>query len=196
MKIGIMGGTFDPIHKGHLALARAARNQYFLDKVLFIPAFLPPHKEDRCDLIAPRHRYRMVELAVCGENGFEVSDLELKRGRVSYTIDTLRELRRKYPQDEFFMILGADTLKDIPNWHEASRVGDYVRLLAAPRGGVCENEIRSLGADWIQMSECPVSSSQIRRKMLDQQDITDDVPSRVADYILRMKLYGPKPCIS
>src|SRR3989338_1455725 len=106
MKIGVLGGTFDPIHLGHLMLAGAAKNQYGLDKVVFVPAFIPPNKLNRRDITPAPYRYEMVRLAIQDIPGFEISDIELSRPDISYTVDTLRSFKQQFPDAEFYLIMG------------------------------------------------------------------------------------------
>ena len=189
MKIGILGGTFDPVHRGHLALARAAADQFALDKVLFIPAFIPPHKAGRRDLTPAPYRYRMVELAIRPESQFEVSDIEFSRPDLSYTVDTLRGLKEHYPASEFFLILGADSLAEFSNWQEPDQILGMARILCAARPGVREPE-DAPAHEPIKMPECPIASSQIREKVFRGEPVRDLLPEGVWDYIERMKLYA------
>ena len=190
MKIGILGGTFDPIHEGHLALARAAKEQFELAKVLFIPAFIPPHKTARRDLTPAPYRYRMVEMAIRDEPDFELSDVELSRPEVSYTLETLRGLRKKYPNHDFFFIMGSDMLAELPNWHEPEEICKLTEFLVAPRKGEKPQPPGLAKFQWVRMSQCPLSSSQIREKIRQGKPLGKGVlPRGVADYIQRMKLY-------
>ena len=193
MKIGILGGTFDPIHQGHIALAYAAKKEYGLDKVLFVPALIPPHKTARRDLTPAPYRYRMVEIALRPHLNFEVSDIEFSRAEVSYTVDTLKALKKKYPQDEFFLILGADSLAEISHWREADQIQKLARLLVAPRTHF-EAKNASPNVSWIPMPECPISSSEIRSQIA-QGQFKDkaSLPEGVENYIHRMKLYQGRP---
>src|SRR3989338_11463826 len=109
MKIGILGGTFNPIHIGHLILAEEAREKLGLDKIIFVPAYLPPHK-DNSDIAPAKYRYRMIELAIQKNSYFSLSDMEIKRNGRSYTIDTLKEFKKLYPEDELHFIIGSDLL--------------------------------------------------------------------------------------
>ncbi|MBM3243930.1 MAG: nicotinate (nicotinamide) nucleotide adenylyltransferase, partial [Candidatus Omnitrophica bacterium] len=107
MKIGILGGTFNPVHIGHLILAEEALEKLGLNKIIFMPACLPPHKEN-IDIAAPNERLKMVKLAIKGNKKFIVSDIEIKRAGRSYTVDTVRELKKRSPKDEFYFIIGSD----------------------------------------------------------------------------------------
>lgn len=189
-RIGILGGTFDPIHLGHLALAKAAREQFQLDKVLFIPAFIPPHKKDRSDITPAPYRYRMVEMAVSDEPGFEVSDIEFVRPEISYTADTLRRLKALHPDAEFFLILGADSLASLPSWKEPGEIFKMAEILAAKRqGSTLLPEIEKV--NWIDMPEHPLSSSQIRESLRSGKFTGGKFfPANVEQYIKKMKLYG------
>ena len=192
MRIGIFGGTFDPIHEGHLAVARAARDEFRLDNVLFIPAYIPPHKQS-LDLTPSAYRYRMVEFAIRNEPAFEISDVEISRPGVSYTVDTLRGLHRTFPADEFFWILGADTLKDILTWREPMEVMKLTEFLVAPRKGFSAQTFSlppACRAHWIRMREYPFSSSEIRSQIAERKPIGHLLPAGVEDYLRRMKLYG------
>lgn len=196
MKIGILGGTFDPVHLGHLGLARAAADQFALDKVLFIPAFIPPHKAGRRDLTPAPYRYRMVELAIRPESRFEVSDIEFSRPDLSYTVDTLRGLKDQHPGSEFFLILGEDSLAEFSKWQEPGRILEMARILCAARPGVLEPE-DAPAHERITMPGCPITSSEIREKVGRGEPVRDLLPEGVWDYIERMKLYaGRNSCSS
>ena len=172
MKIGIFGGTFDPIHEGHLAVARAARDQYGLGKVFFIPAFIPPHKKSRRDLTPAPYRYRMVELAVRNQPHLEIRHIEFDRPEVSYTIETLRALRTEFPQDEFFLIVGADAASEISKWKDAEEIRNRATVVVGKR---------SKGA---------ISSSEIRRRLSRGEAVGEAfLPKEVEAYIRQMNLY-------
>lgn len=188
-RIGILGGTFDPIHHGHLSLARAAQKQFQLDKVLFVPAFIPPHKKERADITPAPYRYRMVEMAVLDEPDFEVSDIEYARPEISYTADTLRRLKAMHPDAEFFLILGEDSLVSLPSWKEPEEIFKMAGILAAKRPGSAAAELKNI--NWIDMPECPLSSSQIRESLRSGKfEAGDFFPAKVEQYIKKMKLYG------
>src|SRR6516225_5688584 len=121
MRIGVFGGTFDPVHLGHLILAEQCREQAKLDQVLFVPAARPPHKQDQ-SLTPFAHRVDMLRLAVAGHPVFQIDELEKNRSGLSYTADTLEELHRREPEGELWLMVGSDCLPDIPGWHEPARM--------------------------------------------------------------------------
>lgn len=134
MRLGIYGGTFDPIHYGHLLLAECCREQCQLDQVWFMPAEVPPHKQAQ-PLTAGRQRVEMLQLAIGGHEAFAVSRLELERGGVSFTVDTLAQLHQEDPTRELFLLLGADSLLDLPNWREPERICSLATLVVVGRPG-------------------------------------------------------------
>jgi len=189
MKLGILGGTFDPIHQGHLRLAIAAQKEFSLKKVIFIPAFLPPHKETRENLTPADLRYRMVLAAIAPFPQFEISDCEIRRAGVSYTIDTVRGIRHKYPQEELYFIVGLDTLREFSTWRDAEEIQRELRFLVARRKGSSEAIDALPEAQWISMPECPISSSEIRLQIQNGNLPRRDLPEAVADFIENNRLY-------
>ena len=141
MKTGIMGGTFNPIHYGHLLMAQAALDEFDLNKILFITTGLQWMKKDNPDLIDGRIRYEMTRLAIAGNPFFEVSDIEIKRPGNTYTFETMRELNFLMPDNEWYYIVGADTFLKMPNWREPEKVFKSSVILCALRG---ESELHSL----------------------------------------------------
>lgn len=171
-------------------MARAARDQYRLDKILFVPAFIPPHKKAQRDLTPAPYRYSMVELAIHGEEGCEICDLELNRPEISYTVDTLQGLKKRFPAAELYLIIGADTLPELSTWKEPDQVRKLAVLLVAPRRGFPVRESMSPRVRSIQMEECPVSSSEIRRAFAEGRSLPEGIlPAAVADYIQTRRLY-------
>ena len=186
MRIGVLGGTFDPIHIGHLAAARAAIECAGLDRVLLIPTGVPPHRPPA--VAGAEDRLEMSRLAVAGDPRFEVSDIELRRGGASYTVDTLRELRGRCPDDQLFLILGWDAAKLIASWREPEEVRRLARVIVVtrPRSGtpVTSSEI---------LCERPtpdISGSALRAALRRGETVTDKLPQAVADYIATNGLYG------
>lgn len=198
MKTGIFGGTFDPIHNGHLFSAEAIKKILDFDRIIFIPTGEPPHKVARrvtsaCD------RFEMVCAAIQGIEGFEVSDIEIKRKSYTYTYDTLMELKKNAePGEEFSMIIGADTLADIFNWHRSQDVFKLCSFVAMKRPGSDEVQFREnmrraaeAGAK-VYTAEIPqydVSSTIIRQAIAKGEDVSVYIPYKVKEYIEKKNLY-------
>jgi nicotinate-nucleotide adenylyltransferase len=189
MKIGILGGTFDPIHLGHLRLAQSAQAQASLNKVIFVPAYLPPHKKEFPSLSSAEDRYEMVRLATEGDPFLGLSDCELVRRGVSYTCDTIDELEKKYPGSTFFLILGKDAFEGIDAWHRVAELKKKVRFLVAKRGAgeICVPE--GVRVEWIRMPLCPISASGIREAIKQGSNVGDYVPLKVLQFIHAHRLY-------
>ena len=132
MRIGVFGGSFDPVHIGHLLAAECCREQAGLDRVLFVPAAIQPHKQDR-QLASGQHRMEMLALATGGNDAFAVLGDELERGGVSYTVDTLQRLKARHPDDDLLLILGPDAFLGLPTWREPQRIIDLAEILAMER---------------------------------------------------------------
>lgn len=183
--MGILGGTFDPIHLGHLAAARAAMDCQHLDRVLFIPTGVPPHRP--ATVADAKHRIEMCRLAIDGEKRFEVSDIEVRRHGVSYTVDTMRELRQLYPNDELFLILGWDAAKLFSSWHEPGEVRRLASVVIVTRSGSGPPTGTS---DIVCEAATPdISASKLRRALSSGERVTDMLPEPVAAYIAKHGLY-------
>ena len=187
MKLALFGGTFDPIHNAHLSLARLAVQQFHLDRVLFVPAFHPPHKAGITH--APyEHRVRMAELACQGKPQFEVSRIEEGTAR-SYSIDTIETLRSGLaPGDELYFLIGADAFAEIRTWHRWRDVARGVHFLVVSRPGHDYTVPPGVRADRLDTLELPVSSSEIRRALAAGQ-CPSEVPASVLEYTKRHGLY-------
>lgn len=190
MKIGILGGTFDPIHNGHLALAAAAQNQFKLDKIIFVPANIPPHKSLRGNMASPQQRYQMAVLSTQGNPSWEVSSLEIDRPGISYTADTIKELQRIYPAAELFFILGADAFSDFDSWRDAEIIRSSVSFLVATRPGAKTLKNTRGKVFRIEMPAYPVASTDIRAKILNPKFSASVLPAAVLDYIHQYNLYN------
>jgi len=198
VKIGIMGGTFDPIHLGHLATAEAVREIFALDEILFIPAARPPHKSAK-HITDERHRLAMTKLATQSNKFFRVSDMELRRKGPSYTLDTMNELHQKFgAATELFFIIGADSLADLSKWHAARELVAKCHFIAATRPGVdlnfsaVEKFFGAAASEHIHRTTTPgleISSTDIREKIRRGHSIKYLVPEIVEDYIQREGLY-------
>lgn len=184
MRLGILGGTFNPIHIGHLILAECAREQCALDQVWFMPTAVPPHKSAR-GLIPARHRLAMVRAALRGHPAFRASDFELQLGGVSYTIRTIRALRRRFPKTRLVYLLGADMLA-VP-WYQMRALRRLCTFAAAGRPGAAAR--RHPGMRRIVMPQMDISSSLIRGRIRRGRSVRYLVPDAVARYITRHRLY-------
>lgn len=196
--IGIMGGTFDPIHNAHLALAVQAYEQFALDEVWILPNGNPPHKRDtrQAEVF---HRMEMIRLAIQGIPGLKLCDLESSGSEYHYTYETLMRLNERYPDTEFYFIMGADSLFEFDNWREPGIISRECVILAASRDHCRREEIKNrvqelkdrYGAD-IRILDTPnmdISSEDIREMITDQNRIPDIVPPAVAEYIRQHGLY-------
>jgi nicotinate-nucleotide adenylyltransferase len=202
MRIGIFGGTFDPVHVGHLILAEQCRDQAALDEVWFLPSYHPPHKADK-GITRFEQRCDMLELATAGHPAFRIERVEKELPPPSYTAETLAELRRRHPEHEFFLLIGADSLPDLPGWYEPLRVVSQAGLIVAPRPGVmlwtAERLAMALGVDVgsirLRYVACPmidVASRELRRAVADRMSIRYMVPRAVEEYVRERKLYAGK----
>ncbi len=198
MKIGVLGGTFDPIHRGHRAIAEAARNRLGLDEVYFVPAARTPLKESGATLAVER-RVSMVRLGIAGYPYFKLSTIEIDRPGPSYTVDTITELRDKLgPENELFFIVGWDILSQLSRWREPAKIIQMCRLVAVPRPGYSlpdsasmEAAIPGLSQRLIVLDEpkIDISATEIRQRAARGESISHLVPEPVAEYIRKEKLY-------
>lgn len=187
MKIGILGGTFNPIHIGHLILAEEAREKLALDKIIFVPTYLPPHK-DNSDIAAAEDRLTMVEVAISGNPYFSVSDLEIKRDGRSYTIDTIKELKIRYPKDDLYFIIGSDLLKYLQEWKDLTEIIKIVKFIAATRPGYPLEKIPS-HISTLPIRAVDISGFEIRKAIREGKSFRYLVPEEVFDYINKHGLY-------
>jgi nicotinate-nucleotide adenylyltransferase len=199
MRIGVMGGTFDPIHLGHLVTAEAVRHRFGLHQVVFVPTGRPPHKKGE-DVSSAEHRYVMTFLAVVSNPEFSVSRVEIDRPGYSYTFDTMLALGEVYgPGCELYFITGADVMRDIHTWHRAEELLTLCHFIAASRPGytlsdyIAQTDIeRFRGNGHIQLLEVPamaISSTDLRRRVRAGEPIRYLVPESVENYIHEHGLY-------
>ena len=201
MRIGVFGGTFDPIHLGHLVLAEQCREQCELDEVWFVPAALPPHKQDA--VISPaKIRSEMIEFAISGNPQFKLSRIELDRVGPSYTVTTLEQLHAEDPARELFLLVGADSIRDMWTWREPQRILELATIVAVNRGrdtpegteaqqklidslaGISTSQLR-----FVQMPGIDVSATDIRRRVAAGQSIRYLVSRAVEMYIRESRIY-------
>ncbi len=198
-KIGIMGGTFNPIHFAHLILAENAYDECKLDKVLFMPSKKPPHKLHE-SIVKDEHRVQMIDLAIKDNPHFELSSLELEREGITYTADTLAELNIKYPMDEFYFIMGADSLFQIEDWWHPQNIFSLTNIVAAVRDHATRKELDKQ-VDYlankyeakIHLLSTPnmdISSKMLRQNIRLNKSIRYYVPDQVVRYITDHNLYA------
>jgi nicotinate-nucleotide adenylyltransferase len=191
----MLGGTFDPIHLGHLAAARAAIECAELDRVLLIPAGRPPHR--RAAVADATQRLEMCRLAIDEDDVLEVSDVEVRRGGISYTADTLRELKRMYPDDDLFLVLGWDAARLFATWHEPDEVRRLATIVVVTRPGSTSPDAEALkqaGLEDKSVILCArptpdISGSALRRAIAKGEPVGDRLPAAVEQYIAKNRLY-------
>jgi nicotinate-nucleotide adenylyltransferase len=196
MRLGIFGGSFDPVHNGHLALARACQRQTALDEVWFTPTAVQPLKQEGPHA-TDAQRLEMLQLAILSETSWRVYRREIERGGLSYTVDTLRQLHEEVPSAVLFFLMGADAVQDVPHWCEPREIFRLATPLVARRAGQPEPDmsaVRSVSAEnkppkLIEMPAVDASSTEIRRRLAAREPIDDLVPPPVAAYIAQHDLY-------
>lgn len=197
MRLGIMGGTFDPIHFGHLVTAEEALVQFNLDRVIFMPTGNPAFKSDE-RVTSGEHRYLMTVIATASNADFDVSRMEVDRPGLTYTVDTLVALRDQYgPSTELFFITGADAVWDIVSWKDAEIVADLVTFIAATRPGYDLDEARKLHEsaatrfriEYVEVPALAISSTELRHRVAQKRPITYLSPESVVAYIAKHELY-------
>jgi len=196
MRLGIFGGSFDPVHNGHLALAHACQHQSALDEVWFTPTAVQPLKQPGPHA-TDAQRLEMLQLAILPEPTWRLCTLEIERGGWSYTVDTLRQLSEELPNAVLFFLMGADALQDVPHWRAPHEVFSLATPLVVRRAGQAEPDLTALGKlcaankqpHLVEMPAVDVSSSDIRRRVADGEPIDDLVPKSVAAYIASHNLY-------
>ncbi len=187
-KIGIMGGTFNPIHNGHIKIAQAAKSEYHLDKVIFLTSGNPPHKRDEAILDA-KIRHIMVKRAISGIDGFEPCDYEVNRKEYSYSVNTLKHFKEVMPNDELFFIIGGDSLRDFHKWYQPQEILKLCTLLVYDRsGGVIDSPF----AKPICGEKLDVSSTDVREKLKNGEDVSGLIPPAVLEFINKYNIYRKK----
>jgi len=205
VRIGIFGGSFDPVHQGHLVVAECCREQARLDRVIFVPTAIQPFKQSR-QPVAGQHRAEMLALAVGGNPAFEVSTVELDRGGVSYTVDTLAALRATHGTDELFLMLGPDALASLPDWREPARILDLAGVIAVERDGLDDissavqesrlatllgrERAQQLTANRVRVPALAIRSSDLRALVKAGRSIRYRTPRAVERFIATHGLYG------
>jgi nicotinate-nucleotide adenylyltransferase len=188
LSLGVLGGTFDPIHLGHLRAAEAVREALGLEQVLFIPAAEPPHRPPPA--ASGLDRFAMVALATASHPAFVASDLELRREGPSYSVDTLEALADHVAERRLVLILGSDALADLPSWYRVERVLELARVAVLARPGVeTAPELAACDLERVEAPLLEVSSTQVRQLLARGEGVRYLVPEAVADYIAKRELY-------
>lgn len=203
MRIGIFGGSFDPVHHGHLILAENCRENANLDQVWFVPCALQPHKKEGA-FGSDRQRVEMIELALAGYERFQLCRVEIERGGVSFTVDTLRSIRESNPEDELFLMMGDDSLESFPSWKEPDQICKLASPLVVNRPGsgdvdlsvlkqfVSEERFDSFKQLAMSSPMIEISSTDMRDRVANEKSIRFLTPRSVEKYIETQKLYQPK----
>lgn len=193
MRVGIIGGTFDPIHYGHLLIAEQAREAMNLDQVWFVPAGDPPHKQHK-HISPAEQRLHMVRLAVANHPCFQVNDLEIQRSGPSYTLLTIQQLSKQYPDIQFFLIMGEDMVKNLPQWYKIEKILQYVQIIGLHRPGVMADNIPDFvekHVHWVEEAvEIKLSSTFIQKQVRSGKSVRYMVPDPVYQYMKEQSLYG------
>lgn len=196
LRLGVLGGTFDPVHLGHLVLAEQAKKQLDLAKVLWVPAGDPWRKSNQ-SVTAAERRLAMVQLAIVDNPAFELCMLEVERPGPTYSVDTLAALCEQHPESELVFIMGLDALEDLANWHEPKRLLELATLAVASRGGerpspeALEASLPGLGrcVVWVEMPRIDISGTELRRWASQRRSLRYLVPDAVERYIREHQLY-------
>lgn len=187
-RIGVLGGTFDPVHEGHIYLARKVSQKLKLSRIIFIPTYSPPHKKG-IKVTPAKHRYSMLKLAITGNEKFKISDMEIKRKGRSYSVETLRRLRKRYGhKTEFFFITGSDSLRELGKWKALEEILKLCKFVVVERPGF---EIKHLPEDisCLKVKAKDISATEIRRRIKTGKILAGMISDKVGRYIRRNKLY-------
>ncbi|MBI1247321.1 nicotinate-nucleotide adenylyltransferase [bacterium] len=204
MRLGIYGGSFSPIHNGHLLLAESCREQCQLDEVWFMPAAANPLKQVG-ELASDAHRTAMIELAIAGNQTFKVSPIELERGGLSYTIDTLRDVRQIAPQAELFLLIGGDSFASLFHWHKIDEICQLATICTVGRPGfdlnewgqlpevLSDDQMATIKQNFVEMPLIGISSTEIRQRTAQGRSIRYMVPRSVEKYIETQHVFRNQP---
>ena len=194
MRIGVLGGSFNPPHNGHLIIASDACEALKLDKLLVIPAFANPLKGHDAEGASPEQRLEMTRMAFEGDARFEVSAVEMERGGLSFTVDTLEALSRQYPGAELVLLVGIDALRSLHKWRSPERIRELARLVAMSRGPESQDDALD-DFEVVTTRRIDISSSEIRSRLADGKPVKGFVAESVERYIAAAKLYRPRESV-
>lgn len=200
-RIGIFGGSFDPIHHGHLIMAESFRESMHLDSVVFLPAYVSPFKTETTPT-NDKHRVEMLQLAICGNDSFRLDDREIQRGGVSYTVDSLRAMHAELPAADFYMLIGSDSLVGFDRWREPHAVLSLAHLVVAHRGGwgdpawddlarvASPEQLSAVKSRILDVPQIEIASRDLRRRVREGRTIRYMVPAAVEAYIRQHRLWA------
>jgi nicotinate-nucleotide adenylyltransferase len=189
MRIGLFGGTFDPIHFAHLLIAEQIREERQLDEIWFIPSHDPPHKKSN-QVTQASHRSRMVEQAIANIPYFKISTIEFRRKGISYTYDTVKYLTEQNPNHCFFFIIGGDMIEFLPHWYRIEEIVELIQFIGTHRPGYQpDNQWSQVNVSYVEVPQIDISSSLIRNRIRNKQSIRFLVPESVRIYIEEKQLY-------
>lgn len=200
MRLGVFGGSFDPVHLGHLLLAEVCREVACLDQVWFVPASVSPHKQQR-DTTTGQQRVQMLKLATSGHSSFSVCELEIERGGVSYTVETLQQLRLVHPEADLFFLMGADALVDFPTWRDPQKICEIATPIVVQRPSspppdlrllkpfVTSERLQQIQGVQVEMPLIDLSSRELRERVRQNHSIRYRTPRAVEKYIQAQGLY-------
>ncbi len=201
MRIGLFGGTFDPLHIGHLISAEVLADELGLDRVIFIPSGRPPHKPDKV-ITSSEHRYNMLELGIKDNSKFEIDKFELDKAEPCYTINTVKYFLRKYAEHKLYWLIGSDSLAELPSWYCFDELIELIDIISAYRGGferervlaelresVNERQYEKLSQGLIRTPMIEISASEIRKRVKNGISIKYFVPESIEEYIIQNGLY-------
>jgi len=186
-KVGILGGTFDPPHYGHLLIANEVLSALKLDQIWFMPNHEPPHKK-KPESVCDEDRLHMLELAIAGNEAFTIQPIELERKGPSYTVDTMKILKMEYPEHQFFFIIGADMIEYLPKWHDIDILLELVQFVGVKRPSYSHQT--AYPVLYVDVPAIDVSSSMIRDRVKNDKSVRYLLPDPVIDYIEEQHLYG------
>ncbi len=196
MKTGIFGGSFNPVHKGHIHLAKSIRDDLKLDRVIFVPSKIPPHKSNS-EYVSEIHRLKMLELAVSGEKNFEISDYEIRCERISYSIYTVEHFHKLYPSDKLYLLIGSDMLLSFEKWYRFKDIMSLVTIAVVSRNSMDYGILAEKSEKLSQYGKIilnsvppfPSSSTEIRKKIRENDNYACYLNKNVVQYITSNNLY-------
>lgn len=188
MKFGIFGGSFNPVHLGHLLVSEDIREKLKLDKIIFIPSFDPPHKKN---LLPFHQRYKMLKMAIENNRHLAISDIEKRRCGKSFTVDTLRELKKSYPRVQLYFVMGIDQYIELATWKEPEKLFRYARIVVISRPGFRAQKFKDQRPIFLDVIKIDIASAQIRKRIRQNLSVRYMLPESVWHYIIKNKLYQP-----